>query len=150
MAVKIERPADTPVEVYDFWHRRWCEILTADHREALLDAGLAGSCFTERVPDAPDGKGYFSYAISGDGRVDFMEGEGEAVAEYESYELGFRMLSDARFDNQRQIEEGRFRILSEPERWAALMGLLPILREACHRAIEEAEEEFGVELPKSW
>jgi hypothetical protein len=150
MAERIERPADTPAAVYHFWHKRWCEILTKDHRDAILNAGLAGSSFTERVPDAPDGKGYFSYAFADDGRLDFMEGEADAVAEYDSYEIGFRMLSDASFDGQKQIEEGRFRIISQPQRWEALMGLLPLLRSACRRAVEEAEETFGLELPKYW
>ena len=50
----------------------------------------------------------------------------------------------------RIMEEGRFRIISQPERWAALMGLMPFLREACQRSIEAAEERFGLELPKYW
>ena len=150
MTRKIDRPADTPAEAYHFWHRRWCEILSEEHRQELLAAGLAGTSFTERVPDAPDGQGYFSYAITREGRLEFMEGEGQAVAEYDSYELGFRMLSEEGFDGQQQIEEGRFRILSEPERWGALMSLLPILRSACQRAVEEAEAEFDLELPTYW
>jgi hypothetical protein len=150
MKRKIERPADTPAEVYHFWHRRWCEILTAEHRQDILDAGLAGSSFTERVPDTPDGKGYFSYAFADDGTLDFMDGDGDAIAEYESYELGFRMLSDASFDGAKQIEEGRFRMIRKPEQWGALMSLLPILRKACQIAVEEAEVEFDLELPKYW
>lgn len=150
MANKIERPADTPAEVYHYWHQRWCEILTRDHRQAFVDAGLAGVSFTERVPDAPGGKGYFSYVFGKDGSVDFMDGEGEAVADYDSYELGFRMLSDEGLDLSQPIADGRFRMISKPERWQTLMGLLPILRSACRRAIEEAERKFGVELPKYW
>ncbi len=147
---RIEHPADTPPDVYHFWHRRWCEILSAEHCEAILEAGLAGASFTERVPDAPDGTGYFSYAIDEEGRVGFMEGEGEAVAEYDSYALGFAMLSDESCDGAQQIEEGRFRILGESEKWLALMGLMAVLRSACRRSIEEAEAAFGIELPKSW
>ncbi len=150
MTVKIEQPADTPAEAYRYWHERWCEILTAEHRQAFLDAGLAGSSFTERVPDAPDGTGYFSYSFAADGSLGFMDGEGEAVAEYDSYELGFRMLSDASVDGDEQIEKGRFRIVSAPERWGALMSLLPILRDACRRAVEETEAKYGLELPKYW
>ena len=150
MATNIERPADTPPEAYHFWHRRWCEILTRDHREEFLAAGLAGTSFTERVPDAPGGEGYFSYAFADDGSVAFLEGEGDAVAEYDSYELGFRMLSDETCDGQEQIKAGRFRVISEPEQWARLMGLLPILRCACQRAVEEAEARFDLELPKYW
>jgi hypothetical protein len=147
---KVERPADTPAEVYHFWHQRWCEILTEHHRQEIVDAGLAGLSFTERVPDAPDGKGYFSYAFAEDGSVDFMEGEGDAVAEYDSYELGFRMLSDESIDPRAPIAEGRFRMVTKPEHWRALMSLLPILRDACRAAIEEAEKKFDVELPKYW
>jgi hypothetical protein len=150
MARRIESPADTPVEVYHYLHKRWCEILTEEQREEILKAGLSGSSFTERVPDAPDGRGYFSYAFDAEGRLDFMEGEGQAVSEYESYELGFRLLSDPNIDGRKHLEEGRFRIISEPERWAALMGLMPFLREACQRSIEEAEERFGLEPPKYW
>jgi hypothetical protein len=150
MGRRIERPADTPAEAYEFWHKRWCEILSEQYRAEFVGAGLAGTSFTERVPDAPDGKGYFSYAIAPDGTLDFMEGEGEAVAEYDCYELGFRMLSDESVDGAEQIEKGRFRILSGPERWAALMRLLPILREACRKAIEETEVELDLELPKYW
>jgi hypothetical protein len=150
MKRKIERPADTPAEVYHFWHKRWCEILTENHRQEILNAGLAGTSFTERVPDAPDGKGHFSYAFAEDGSLDFTEGEGDAIAEYDSYELGLRMLSDECCDGMKQIEEGRFRMLTKPEQWAALMGLLPILRKACRMAIEIAEREFDLELPKYW
>ncbi len=150
MKRRIERPVDTPAEVYRFWHTRWCEILTKHHRQAILAAGLAGESFTERVPDAPDGKGYFSYAFAEDGTVGFMEDVGDAVAEYDTYELGLRMLSDETVDGQKQIAAGRFRIISKPEQWAALMSLLPILRTACRIAIAEAEEKFNLELPKYW
>jgi hypothetical protein len=30
------------------------------------------------------------------------------------------------------------------------MSLMPILRETCHRTIEEAEKKFDLELPKYW
>ncbi len=150
MVRKIENPADTPAEVYHYWHKRWCEILTEERRAEIVEAGLPGSSFTERVPDAPDGKGYFSYAFDAEGRLDFMDGEGQAIAEYASYELGFRLLSDPNIDAPKHLEEGTFRIISEPERWATLSGVMPFLREACHRAIEEAEEKFGLELPKYW
>jgi hypothetical protein len=150
MKGQIERPADIPSDVYHFWHNRWCAILTAHHRQEILDAGLAGLSFTERMPDAPDGKGYFSYSFAEDGTVQFMDGEAGAVAEYESYEFGFRLLSDPTFDGTKAIEEGLFRIISEPEQWLALGSLIPILRTACHVAIEEAEEHFDLQLPKYW
>ena len=149
MSRRIENPADTPAEVYHYWHERWCAILR-DSAGAFLDAGLAGVSFTERVPDAPDGKGAFSYAFDENGRIEFTQEEGQAIAEYGSYELGLRMLSDADFDPREQIEQGRFRITRGPEHWDALMRLLPLLSRACHRAIEEAEEKFDLELPKYW
>jgi len=147
---KIVHPADTPAEVYRFWHRRWCELLAEHHRQAFLDAGLAGSSFTERVPDAPDGQPYFSYRVGEDGSVTFIEAQGEAIAEYDNYELGFRMLSDEHVDGATEIAAGRFRILTQPEKWATLMSLLPILRQSCRTAIEEAERIFEIELPKYW
>jgi len=150
MPARIDDPADTPAEVYHHWHRRWCEILTEESREAFVTTGLTGMSFTERVPDAPDGLGYFSYAFDGQGCLGFMEGQGRAVAEYDSYELGLRLLTDASMDGHAAIEGGRFRIISEPEHWGALMSLLPLLRAASHRAIEEAEAEFGLVLPKYW
>ena len=150
MKRRIEKPADTPSEVYHYWHRRWCEILSEQHRTAILAAGLAGASFCERVPDAPDGSSHFSYAFDAEGRAGFIECEGEAIAEYDGYALGFRMLSDAAFDARAQIDSGRFRILSQPERWDALMNLLPRLRQACQQAIEEAEVEFDLQLPKHW
>jgi len=150
LKTRIARPADTPPEIYEYWHRRWCEILTQNHRQAFVDAGLAGMSFTERVPDAPGGKGYFSYAFSRDGSVQFMEGEGRAIAAYDSYELGLRMLSDATLDLAEPLADGRFRMLSRPGDWQTLMSLLPVLRNACRQAIEDAERTFGVELPKYW
>ena len=150
MTRRIESPADTPAEAYHYWHKRWCEILSEEHREEILEAGLPGSSFTERVPDAPDGKGYFSYAFDAEGRLDFIEGEGQAIAEYASYELGFRLLSDPTMDGAKHMEDGSFRIVSEPEQWARLMSLMPALRATCHRTIEEAEKKFDLELPKYW
>jgi hypothetical protein len=79
-----------------------------------------------------------------------MDGEGDAIAEYDSYELGLRMLSDEHCDAAKQIEEGRFRMITKPEQWAALMRLLPILRKACQMAIDEAEQVFDLDLPKHW
>lgn len=150
--MKVEVPADTPAEIYHDWHRRWCRIVNEEHREAILGAGLAGLCFSERVPDAPDGKGFFSYAFDDEGRLDFLEEEreGTAVAEYDSYELGLRLLSDASLDGAEALADGRFRIVRHPEHWGALGSVMPLLRAACHRAIEEAEVAFGVELPRYW
>jgi len=150
MRRKIEKPADTPGEAYHYWHIRWCQILTKEYREEIVKAGLPGLSFTEYVPDAPDGKGYFSYAFDDRGALDFMDGEGEAVAEYDSYELGLRLLSDASMDAWKALADGRFRIIRNPEQWGALLGVMPMLRSVCHRAIEEAESKFDLELPKYW
>ncbi|MBW2288701.1 MAG: hypothetical protein JRG80_21145 [Deltaproteobacteria bacterium] len=150
MSRKIEDPADTPAEAYHYWHERWCQILTEEHRDEIVKAGLPGLSFTEHVPDAPDGKGYFSYAFDELGRLDFMDGQGRAVAEYDSYELGLRLLSDESMDAPQALADGRFRILSQPEDWAALTAVMPLLRATCQRAIEEAETRFDLELPKYW
>jgi hypothetical protein len=150
MPRRIEKPADTPAEVYHYWHERWCQILSEEHRQEIVKAGLPGLSFTERVPDAPDGKGYFSYAFDELGRLGFMEGQGQAVAAYDSYELGLRLLSDASLDAPGALADGRFRILSKPEDWAALAAVMPLLRKSCQRAIEEAEVRFGLELPRYW
>ncbi len=150
MSRRIENPADTPVEAYHYWHRRWCQILSEEHREEIVKAGLPGLSFAERVPDAPDHKGYFSYAFDDRGRLDFIEGEGEAIAEYDGYELGLRLLSDESMDVPQAIADGRFRIISKPEHWGALTGVMHLLRATCHRAIEEAETKFDLELPKYW
>ena len=150
MPTRVERPADTPARAYHYWHERWCQILSEEHRDEIVKAGLPGLSFTERVPDSPDGKGYFSYAFDAQGRLEFMEGEGEAVAEYDSYELGLRLLSDESMDAPQAIADGRFRIISRPEHWGALTGVMHLLRATCHRAIEEAEVKFDLELPKYW
>jgi len=150
MSRTIKEPADTPAEVYHYWHTRWCQILTEEHCEEIVKAGLPGLSFTERVPDAPDGKGYFSYAFDELGHLDFMQGQGQAIAEYDSYELGLRLLGDPSMDAQSALADGRFRIISKPEDWAALTGVMPLLRATCHRAIEEAEARFDLELPKYW
>ncbi len=139
MPRRIEKPADTPAEAYHYWHTRWCQILTKEYREEIVKSGLPGLSFTERVPDAPDGKGYFSYAFDEQGRLDFMEGEGRAVAEYDSYELGLRLLSDVSMDASEALADGRFRIISNPEDSAMLAGAMPALTSVGHRAISVAE-----------
>lgn len=72
------------------------------------------------------------------------------MAEYDSYALGLRMLGDPSIDGGEQIATGQFRILSEAESWQALMSLLPILRDACHRAIADTEATLGIVLAKYW
>lgn len=140
MIRRIKNPGDTPAEAYRFWHRRWCEILSDEPPADLLAAGRAGGLgFHRESPGCPGRKELFQLCDRSRGSRRLHGGEGEAIAEYDSYELGFRMLADASIDAGEQIEAGRFRILREPELWSALMSLLPILRQACRRAVEGAD-----------
>ena len=36
MSRRIEEPAGTPAEVYYYWHKRWCQILSEEHREEIV------------------------------------------------------------------------------------------------------------------
>jgi hypothetical protein len=150
MTRRIESPAEIPEEVSDFWHQRWCEILSEEHRQAIVEAGLPGMSFTERSPDAPGGQGGFNFAFDAEGRVGFRQEEGEAVAEYASYEFGYRLLGDPDMDASGFIEDGSFRIVSGAERWATLMILRPLLRAVFHRVVDETEEKFDLALPRYW
>ena len=53
-------------------------------------------------------------------------------------------------DPAEALADGRFRIISKPEDWVALTSVFPVLRASCQRAIEEAEREFDLLLPKYW
>ena len=150
MTTTIDSPAEIPVEVSDEWHRRWCEILNREQGEAIVAAGLVGSSFTERVPDAPGGQGYFSFRFEEEGCISFIEEEGEAVAEYGSYDFGYRLGGDPTLEIAPFLEDGSFRIVSGAESWEALMALRPQLREAFHRAVDETEEALDVKLPRYW
>ncbi len=150
MTRKIENPADTPVEVYDFWHQVWCDYLNENYREKFVEAGLPGCTFTEKVPDAPGGKGYFSYGYQSDGTLYFLEGEGDAVIEYDSYALGIQMLGDENCSFLDQVKAGKVRLVKNPQDFARMGPLQPLQREAFKVAIEEAEKKFDLELPKFW
>ena len=63
MSKTIDSPSAIPEQISDWWHDRWCQILSEEHRKEILAAGLPGSSFTERAPDAPGGRGGFSFAI---------------------------------------------------------------------------------------
>lgn len=58
------------------------------------------------------------------------------------------MLSDPGCEAAGQIAAGKFRIISGSDRWAALMSLMPLLRQACHQAIADTEEKFDLEFSK--
>jgi hypothetical protein len=150
MTNQIASPAEIPLEVSDYWHDRWCEILSNEYREEIVAAGLTGTSFTERSPDAPGGQGGFNFAIDAEGRIAFVAEEGEAVAEYGSYEFGYRLLADPEMDAAPFLEDGSFRIVSGAERWADLMKLRPLFREVFYRAVEQTEKDLDVELPRCW
>jgi len=150
MARKIENPADTPVEVYDYWHQVWAGYLNEHYRDRFIEAGLAGLTFTERVPDAPGGKGYFSYGYGEDGSLYFFEGEGNAIIEYDSYALGIQMLGDENCSFAEQVKAGRVRFVKNPQDFARMGPLQPLQREAFRVAVDAAEAKFDIELPKYW
>lgn len=150
MTKKITAPADTPVEVYDYWHKVWCDYLNKHYKDKFVEAGLPGLTFTERVPDAPGGKGYFSYGYRDDGTLYFFEGEGKAIIEYDSYALGIQMLGDKNCSFGEQVKAGRVRFIKNPRDFGRMAPLQPLQREAFKAAVAEAEKKFDIELPKYW
>ncbi len=58
---KIVEPADTPLEVFEYWHELWAEYLNKHYKDHFFQSGVAGHSFTEKTPDSPSGTGYFSY-----------------------------------------------------------------------------------------
>ena len=152
MQRKIENPADTPVEVYQWWHDRWCEYLNENYKEKFAEAGLAGLTCTERSPDAPDGSGGLSYTFAADGSVKFIptNENADAIAEYDSYDLGMHLLGDPNTDAGEHIKAGRFRMVKNPQVFAKMVPVQPLMREAFRVAIEGAEKEFDIDLPKYW
>ena len=150
MTTKIENAADTPVEAYDYWHQVWCDYLNDHYKDKFVEAGLPGDTFTERVPDAPGGKGYFSYGYKDDGTLYFFEGEGRAIIEYDSYALGIQMLGDENCSFLDQVKAGKVRFVENPMDFAKMGPLQPLQREAFKVAIDAAEKKFDLELPKFW
>ena len=145
---KIARPADTPLAVYDYWHQRWAEYLNQHYKERFLKAGIAGMSFTERCPDCPDGSGAFHYAFSPEGSLDFIDQEGEAVVEYDSYDIAYQLLGDEGCDTMELLNQGRLRFVQNFEHFVKLGEMLPLMREAFYFAINDAEKKFKVEMPK--
>lgn len=152
MTKKITNPSNTPVEVYAWWHRRWCDYLNRHYKHKFVEAGLAGLTITERSPDAPDGSGGLSYAFAADGSMSFIPTaeDADAICEYDSYELGIRCLGDPKTNPGDHIRAGRFRMIKRPEIFARMVPIQPLMREAFRVAIEDAEREFDIELPKYW
>ncbi|MBM3131458.1 MAG: hypothetical protein FJZ95_00265 [Chloroflexi bacterium] len=148
MKKKIARPADTPAEVYDYWHRRWVEYINQNYKERFFQAGIVGMSFTERCPDCPDGNGAFHYNFASDGELEFVDHEGDAVLEYDSYDIGYRLLGDANFDAMELLAKGNLRFLKNMEHFVKLAELMPLMREAFYAAISDAEKKFNIEMPK--
>lgn len=145
---KIVDPADTPLEVFEFWHKQWAEYLNKKYKDRFLQSGVAGHSFSEKTPDSPSGTGYFSYAFDPDGTLEFIEEVGEAIVEYDSYEIGHRALADSGVDAAKLMAEGKLRFTKNAELFTKLIPLIPLMREAYYAVIEAVDEKFNVEMPK--
>jgi hypothetical protein len=143
----IEKPAETPKEVYDYWHERWAAYLN-QHKDAFVRAGIINMSFTEKCPDCPNGLGEFTYEFSSDGTVQFVDHEGDAVIEYDSYEIGYRIAGDLSYDPVVPMKEDKLRYPKNVEQFIKLLPVIPLLHEAFYAAIREAEEKFNIEMPK--
>ena len=148
MRKRIERPADTPIEVYDYMHKRWAEYLNQHYKERFVQAGVVDVSFTEKCPDCPDGSGEFNYQFASDGTLEFTNHEGGAIIEYDSYDIGYRLLADANYDGMELLEKGEIRHSKNLEHFISLAELLPLMREALYVAIADAENKFNIEMPK--
>ena len=146
--MKIVRPADTPAEVYDYWHQRWAEYLNQHYKERFVQAGLLNMSFTEKSPDCPDGSGAFHYGFASDGTLSFIDHEGDAIVEYDSYDIGYRLIGDETCDARGLLKKGEFRYVKNTEHFVKLMKVLPLMREAFYVAIADAENKFNIEMPK--
>jgi len=146
--MKIVRPADTPAEVYDYWHQRWAEYLNQRYKERFVQNGIVNMSFTEKCPDCPDGSGAFHYAFESDGTLRFIDHEGDAVIEYDSYDIAYRLLGDECYDTMELFNKGLLRFTKNTGQFVKLTGLLPLMREAFYMAIEDTENKFDIEMPK--
>ena len=135
-------------EVYDYWHQRWAEYLNQNYKEHFVEAGVVNVSFTEKCPDCPDGSGEFHYQFAADGTVEFTNVEGNAVIEYDSYDIGYRLLADENYDGMALLEKGEIRHSGNLDHFILLAELLPLLREALYVAIADAENKFNIEMPK--
>jgi len=104
--------------------------------------------FTEKCPDCPDGSGAFHYKFASDGTLEFVDQEGQAIVEYDSYDIAYRLLADANYDAMELLAKGSVRFLANMEHFVKLGEFLPLMREAFYVAIAEAEKKFNIEMPK--
>ena len=146
--IKIVRPADTPAEVCDYWHQRWVEYLNQHYKERFVQAGLVNMSFTEKCPDCPNGSGAFHYAFESDGTLRFIDREGEAVIEYDSYDIAYRLLGDESCNTMELFDKGVLRFIKNTGHFVKLAEFLPLMREAFYVAIADAENKFNIEMPK--
>jgi len=146
--MRIVRPADTPAEVYDYWHQCWADYLNQHYKERFVQAGIVNISFTEKCPDCPDGSGVFHYAFASDGTLGFVDHEGDAVVEYDSYDIAYRLLGDESYNTMELFDKGGIRFIKNVEHFVKLADLLPLMREAFYVAIADAENKFNIEMPK--
>ncbi len=148
MRKRIERPAETPPEVYVYWHQRWVEYLNENYKERFVQAGVVDMSFTEKCPDCPDGNGGFHYHFASDGALEFTDHEGDAILEYDSYDIGYRLLGDENYDAMELLGKGTLRLSENAEHFMKLAEVMPLMREGFHVAIADAEKKFNIEMPK--
>ena len=134
--------------MYNYWHQRWVEYLNQHYKERFVQAGIVDMSFTEKCPDCPDGRGAFHYAFAPDGTLEFVEQEGDAILEYNSYDIGYRLLADENCDMMELLNRGELRFVQGIEYFLKLGEVLPLMREALYAAIAEAEKKFNIEMPK--
>ena len=148
MRKKIARPADTPAEVYHYWHQRWAEYLNQHYKERFVQAGVVNMSFTEKCPDCPDGSGGFHYQFASDGTLRFIDQEGDAIIEYDSYDIAYRLLGDGGYDTMELLNQGSLRFVEKAEHFVKLAELISLMREAFYEALADAEKKFNIEMPK--
>ena len=146
--MRIVRPADTPAEVYVYWHQRWVEYLNQHYKERFVKAGIVNMSFTEKCPDCPNGSGAFNYAFALDGTLGFIEEEGDAIIEYDSYDIAYRLLGDENYNTIELLDKGGVRFIQHVDHFIKLAELLPLMREAFYVSIADAEYKFNIEMPK--
>jgi len=148
MRKKIARPADTPAEVYHYWHQRWAKYLNHHYKERFVQAGIVNMSFTEKCPDCPDGSGGFHYQFASDGTLRFIDQEGDAIIEYDSYDIAYRLLGDGSYDTMELLNQGSLRFVEKAEHFVKLAELISLMREAFYEALADAEKKFNIEMPK--
>jgi hypothetical protein len=145
---RIVRPADTPADVYDYWHQRWAEYLNQHHKEQFVQAGIINMSFTEKCPDCPDGSDGFHYRFASDGTLEFTDQVGEAIIEHDSYDIAYRLLGDADYDSMELLGNGSIRFVEKTDHFVKLAELMPLMREAFYSALADAERKFNIKMPK--